>query len=471
LGTFLEEPKFFRPPVYVVSVCFAAGKIQADPYNVSYNIYDLAFPSTKDFWFYNMEGIGWAIVFIIFGTIFFLIGLLELVSYYSIGEMSWNSIKYEIKRKFWKRLCTYAFWIVWCFYLCLFMAYVFLILAWCILGAILYPEKFLALASASLVFIAFNARTYKTIVNFSNNLEYEVEKIIADHLKSILAYTIDIARKEIKKSLEIDEIKFWEDSLNQVLDLWNFPKIDNQKLRALLEGDTSEYIDFLTNSFELSRNMSKIILGIIQNDNEKVKQGLRMIIKELKFDNNICEPLWYIMFHSNFSEHHLRVRLKNEFVRLFNALIDDTVPANYREVINILLIIIIKRDFSSFAKLFQLKENLPLYSNVIFNTLDGSNITLLNSMFELLDDMLPPGAQALKWLFSFHEDDLTDNCQAVCKMLGVDCAYQVMTVITILKENKVWSRFFVDQVIDLTWEEFLSQENYEQFVKIKGNIK
>jgi peroxiredoxin len=87
------------------------------------------------------------------------------------------------------------------------MTYLFLILAWSILAAILYPERFLVLASAAVVFIGFSIQTYRSIMKFVDNLQFEVERLIDEQIQSILRYTINKAKTEVRKTLQMKEIK------------------------------------------------------------------------------------------------------------------------------------------------------------------------------------------------------------------------------------------------------------------------
>jgi hypothetical protein len=85
--------------------------------------------------------------------------------------------------------------------------YIFLTFAWCILGAILYPEKFLAYASAAIVFLGTILQSYRKVSNFVNNLEAEIDKIINDKLLSIYYFATNKAKREIQDALKISQVK------------------------------------------------------------------------------------------------------------------------------------------------------------------------------------------------------------------------------------------------------------------------
>jgi hypothetical protein len=69
------------------------------------------------------------------------------------------------------------------------------------------------------------------------------------------------------------------------------PKISLDKLDTILEGDASEAIDALSESFKLSKRMSLILLGSVQNDHQKLKQGLYMLINLLDIDSDVKDLL------------------------------------------------------------------------------------------------------------------------------------------------------------------------------------
>jgi hypothetical protein len=272
---------------FIMVVRFAIGRINEDPYANTYNMFDLFNANSKDFWFSKAEGNEITYIFMWFNIIGCFILIIEMISYYSMEDTQYNFQRYIIKRTPLKWISTICLWIWIAFYAWLVMTYLFLILAWSILAAILYPERFLVLASAAVVFIGFSIQTYRSIMKFVDNLQFEVERLIDEQLQSILRYTINKAKTEVRKTLQMKEIKAWEKTVNNTLSKLYLPKISLDKLDMILEGDANEAIDALSESFKLSKRMSLILLGTVHNDPQKLKQGLNMLINLLKIDYEI----------------------------------------------------------------------------------------------------------------------------------------------------------------------------------------
>ena len=79
--------------------------------------------------------------FIIFTSIFLIFALVELVSYYATSVKIHGTHKIT-KTKF-KRGIVVIFWVFVIIFMAIYIAYINAVMLWCILGAVLNPNKFL----------------------------------------------------------------------------------------------------------------------------------------------------------------------------------------------------------------------------------------------------------------------------------------------------------------------------------------
>jgi len=84
---------------------------------------------------------------------FFITGLIELICYYATGAR--DTGKYVVSRTWQRIISTYSFWAMIILFVGIYTAYLSMILVWCILGAVLNPQKFLPFATGAVVIIGF----------------------------------------------------------------------------------------------------------------------------------------------------------------------------------------------------------------------------------------------------------------------------------------------------------------------------
>jgi hypothetical protein len=71
---------------------------------------------------------------------------------------------------------------------------VVLVISWIILGVILFPERYLALASGAIVFVTYSLTTFQKIKDFNDDLGVRVEKVIQKELYKILVDVVNITK-------------------------------------------------------------------------------------------------------------------------------------------------------------------------------------------------------------------------------------------------------------------------------------
>ena len=147
--------------------------IDQDINKVVFNFLDIFNASSFDFWLNNMSGI---LIFYIMGGLcgmFFVSGLIELLSFYATGPR--DTGKYVVQKSWIKWFTTILFWVMLLLFIGLYTAYISVILVWCILGAVLNPQKFLPMAVGAVVIIAFAIILYSKLKNINKGLKKWLE--------------------------------------------------------------------------------------------------------------------------------------------------------------------------------------------------------------------------------------------------------------------------------------------------------
>ena len=127
-------------------------KIQDEIFFPVFTIGDCFNASSYSFWLHYLKGKYLVWIFCIVGIAYVAIGLLSLTSYYVTDGL--NTGRYHTVVHPYKKLSDLIFWYFTIFYIILYGFYISVVLVWCILGAVLNPNKFLPLATGAIVIIA-----------------------------------------------------------------------------------------------------------------------------------------------------------------------------------------------------------------------------------------------------------------------------------------------------------------------------
>ena len=154
---------------------------RTDPRWPQFSYYSLLFPTSYSNW---LTAVAIPEIFYLCLTILsvsFLVGFVELVSYYStIGK---DTGKYERKYSRAKQIVQAVFYFIILFLLFLNLFGAMTVLIYCIFGAILNPESYLPLAAGSITFIAFVLMQYARMKLAQKSVRQMVYETIDDQIK------------------------------------------------------------------------------------------------------------------------------------------------------------------------------------------------------------------------------------------------------------------------------------------------
>jgi len=221
--------------------------IEEDVYKYSFGITDVFYASSYDFWINHLSGI---LLWYIMGGLcglFFISGLIELISFYATGAR--DTGKYIVFKSWIKWVVTITFWILLISFIGMYSAYISVILVWSILGAVLNPQKFLPMAVGAIVIIAFSFLLYTRLKQINKSLEGMVGSTVDAELKNSLVETV---KKELDKLSKLrhppvednTRIQF-NRALNNYMSKNNYPPVTQDSTDEILDGNMGELIKMM----------------------------------------------------------------------------------------------------------------------------------------------------------------------------------------------------------------------------------
>ena len=172
-----------------------------------------------------------------------------------------------------------------------YTAYISVVLIWCILGAVLNPQKFLPMAIGSLVFIAFSYRLRARLIDAHNEIIKNVNSSVDEELKLSLVDTMEKQKTKIEKAnVDFDEtssVETFQNELNEYMDVNNFILIDKPMIEKMIDGNTHPLLKIISKNHGLNYNISLGILGMIIENPYTILNSVYRLSSELSVNNNL----------------------------------------------------------------------------------------------------------------------------------------------------------------------------------------
>jgi hypothetical protein len=284
-------------PVLLVIACgwslLQINIINQDIYAVVYNIYDLFNASSYEFWLDDVSG---AYIFMgvsAFWGLFFITGFVELLSFYATGAR--DTGKFIVSKSWCKWFSTISFWIMLASMLSVYIAYVSVVLVWCILGAVLNPEKFLPMAVGAVVLIGFWALLYTRVKKVDASLKGVVSGSVDTELKLSLAETIRKEQQKLQKQKnppveQTTRVQFSR-AINTYMVNKNYPPVKTENWDAILDGNIGVLKEMLSNNLGIESNIAMAIIGFIKGDTGMMLAAIQCLAMELNMDPELTTTI------------------------------------------------------------------------------------------------------------------------------------------------------------------------------------
>jgi hypothetical protein len=131
----------------------------------------------------------------------------------------------------------------------MYTAYFSVILIWCILGAVLNPEKFLPIAVGAVVVIGFSFLLYTSLKKINKSLEGMVGDTVDQELKTSLMEKMkkDLAKLSKQRNPPVEEssrVQFHK-ALFSYMEKNNYPTVSRDTTDSILDGDMGALIGMM----------------------------------------------------------------------------------------------------------------------------------------------------------------------------------------------------------------------------------
>ena len=202
-------------------------------------------------------------------------------------------------RKTWPRwVISSVFWILLNFYAAIYVAYFSVAMLWCILGAILSPEKFLPLASGAGVMIACIVYFYISLSKLNKHLTEVVGKIVDDQLKVSIVENINKnpTVNEIINQAENLKLNAFEKILNCYMKVRNLQSIDRDVWNEIMKGNGRALIHLINVNFGVDYTISLGLLGVLRNDPILALDCVYKLSEKLNLDPELNVSIMELIF-------------------------------------------------------------------------------------------------------------------------------------------------------------------------------
>ena len=338
-------------------------------------------------YFFTVASLGW---------FFFISGLFELIWYYATGAR--DTGKYIVTKTWPRWIISTIFWIIIIVFIGIYTAYISMMLVWCILGAILNPQKFLPMAAGAVVVIGFWTMIYSKL------------KQIDDTLKEVVNTTINLALKNsINENFEKEKLKLTQlvmkpltgfaqrmfyIGVNASVKELNLPPIEKELTDSVLEGDAGAIAMLFNKTCGVNKNVSLWLIGLLLNDQTLILNSIYDLSEEIGFDGELSVAISEIAINSYDNSSVDIKQVEYSVILSVKKLFRKLLPDFPQDVIDTILQVALEADPYPLKKLWKkmnVSENVfDLLTALITNnygTVDESFYNLSQKLIDFSDEI------------------------------------------------------------------------------------
>ena len=424
------------------------GVINQDIYSIVFTIDDLFNPSSYEFWFSSLNGK--VLFYILFGlwAWFFLTGLIELIWHYATGAR--DTGKFVVTRTCPRWVTTIAFYLSTTVFTILYTAYLSMILVWCILGAILNPNKFLPTAAGSAVFIAFWVFIFAKLRQIEKTLKDVLGRCVDLSITSSLTETYEKEKEKlanlIARPVELATQRLFNQAINSFMKLNNFQTVEKDVTDGILEGDAGAIAMLLHRSWGVDKNIWLGLVGMLLQDNLVVLNSIYEISEEHGLDGDFSVTIAEIAFNEYNPDTQGINQVQSTVILSIKRLISKVFPQFPSDTIDGILQVALEADPRPMEKM---AEKLKIPSSV-FKIIIGvatENDKLIKSSLESLTKELLPQHylhlfNAIYWIL---KGDAKGTLHSLAKFLRIKHAFVLEMIIAVMTKDTDFIRYSINE--------------------------
>ena len=365
--------------------------INQDIYAYAFKFRDIFYSSSYSFWYDQMTGKAYFFTMFGLGCFFFVSGLAELIWYYATGAR--DTGKYIAIRTWPRWIITTTFWAIVLVFIGIYTAYISMLLVWCILSAILNPQKFLPMAAGAVVFVGFCTMIYSKL------------KQIDETLKEVVSSTVNLALKNsLDSNFEIEKLKLTElvmkpitgftqrvfyHAVNASVKEFNLAPVEKEVTDSVLEGDTGAISLLLNKIWGVDQNISLGLIGLLLNDQVLVLNSIYSLSEEIGFDGEISVAVSEIAMNT-YNRNSIDIKkVESTVVLSVKKLFRKLLPDFPLEIVDSVLQVALEADPSPLKDVW-IKMNFPEDVFDLWSAVVTSNYSQIEkSIYQLSSKIIP----------------------------------------------------------------------------------
>jgi hypothetical protein len=319
-----------------------------------------------------------------------LTGLFELICFFLTQER--DTGKYVVSLT-WKRwFISSLFWTTLMIFTGLYVSYISIILIWCMLGAILNPEKFLPLATGAFAILFSIFFLYTKLKNINKTLIEVVDDTVTDQLRVAMVQSISKKNKDvaniINQAESLPQVMF-NKAINAFMSSNNLRSVPRSVTDEILNGNAGAVAKMLNTNIGVDYNISLGLVGMLKNDPAVIIDAIYKISEQLNVDPEINVILAEIILDNYNPDSHGKRKVAKSVILSIKKLIYKMFPNFESEILDNLLQTAIELDVEPLKGVLR-KLGLPVEMlDLIIAFVEKDNTKIQNSVHELSQKVFP----------------------------------------------------------------------------------
>ena len=432
------------------------GKIDQDIYAVVFDINDVFYSSSYDFWLNSLHEK--VVFYVIFGLCswFFLCGFIEVICHYATGAR--DTGKYIVKRTWLRWMTTGIFYINILIFIMIYTAYISVILIWCILGAILNPQKFLPSAAGSGVFITFCILIFSRIKKIEKTLQEVVSKWVDSSIQNSLMSSFEKEREKLVNLLlrpvEAISQRLFNQSINSFMKLNGLSTVDKNVTDGILEGDAGSIAMLLHTSCGVEKNISLGLVGMLLQDKMIVMNSIYGLTEEHGLDGDFNVTIAEIAFNEYNPDTQGINQVHSTVILSIKKLIAKVFPQFPNDTIDGILQVVFEADPRPMEVMAEKLQIPPSLFKIIVGVATEEEKLVRDSIESLVKELLPEHYSHLfNAIYGILKGDSRGTLNSLANLLEIKEIFMLEMMVAVFKGDTDFVRYsineFAPQLIEL----------------------
>ena len=450
--------------------------INQDIYAYVFTFDDIFNSSSYNFWLDNLTGQFY--FYIVWGLccMFFITGLIELICYYATGAR--DTGKYVVSRTWQRIISTYSFWAMIILFVGIYTAYLSMILVWCILGAVLNPQKFLPFATGAVVIIGFWVLVFAKLKEINDTLKDVIHSAVDIGFKNSISTSFEkekvkLANLMIKPIERVTQRMFYQ-AINSFMKDFNLPQIDRETTDKILEGDVAELVLLFNKACGVDKNVSLGLVGLLLKDNVMIMNSIYNLSEENALNGELSVAITEIALNS-YNPANIGINEVDSSVILsVKKLFSKLLPQFPHDILDTILQIILEADPRPLGSMWKKMQFKKSFYDLIVGIAANDKVGIQDSLYKFINDIIP---NEYKELFtSLHhitKGDLSDNFDYLSQKLNVKYGFLLKMVIAVYMKEDHLTRYVLnnfDKNLSNVFNEIKGGNN-GKFALLKNHIR